>query len=85
MLTGKIEAIFLALLTGFLDKPRAADFDDDATEREPCGKGLCRGEGHLAGFYPPVSAGVLGKKGASAGLMRASSKREGWLPLIWRK
>lgn len=81
-LAGQIEAILLALVAGFLYQPCAADFEDDAAEGEPGGKGFGCGEADLAGFHAPVPAGGLGKKGDSAGLMRASSKREGWLPLI---
>lgn len=84
-LVGKIEAFFLALVGGFLDESGAADFQDDATEGEAGAQWLGRAEADLAGFDAPVPASGLGKKGDSAGLMRASSKREGWLPLIWRK
>src|ERR1019366_4233590 len=76
-LAGKIEALLLALVPGFLYQPRTADFDDDTAEGEAGGKGFSSAEAHLSLFHSPVSAGGLGKKGASAGLMRASSKREG--------
>lgn len=84
-LAGKIEALLLTLVAGFLDEPCAADFQNDAAEGEPCGEGFGRGEADLAGLHASMPAGGLGKKGDSSVLLRAISRREGWLPLIWRK
>lgn len=84
-LAGKIEALVLSLVAGFLDESCAADFQDNAAEGEPSGKGFGCGKADLTGLYASVPAAGLGKKGDSSALMRAISKREGWLPLICRK
>jgi hypothetical protein len=49
-LAGKIEALFLALMASFLNEPCAADFEDDATEGEACGKGFGGAEAYRAGL-----------------------------------
>jgi hypothetical protein len=76
-LAGEVEAFFVALLVGLFEQSGAADFEDDPTGGEPGGQRRGGAEADFAGFDAAVSAGGLGKKGDSAGLMRASSSREG--------
>jgi hypothetical protein len=85
VLAGKIKPLLAAFFAGFFDQPSAAKFEDDTAGAEAGGQRFGSGEACLTGFYAPVSAAGLLKKGASGALIRAISSKEGWLDLIWSK
>lgn len=70
------------LLTGLLDGPSAPDLDDSADGWEAGLLGVAVADGVLADLDAAVAGVGQGKKGEDSGTAkRATSCKEGWLPL----